>query len=75
MNKDTMMMVSIALAFFAVFYIYRELQSTKLQLQKMSEPVPVPVAAPVPVQTMVQVPVQVPVKIEKKKEPAGETVE
>jgi len=70
MNKDTMMMVSIAVALFAVFYIYRELQSTKLQLQKLSDPVPVPVPVLAPV-----VPVQSPVKAEKKKEPAGETVE
>ncbi len=66
MNKETIMMISIAVALCAVFYLYRELQSTKIQVQKLSEPValPLPMVAPLPVQTMVQAPV--------KKEPAGE---
>jgi hypothetical protein len=40
-------MVAIAVALFAVFYVYRELQSTKLELQKLTAvPVAVPVAVP-----------------------------
>jgi hypothetical protein len=66
MNKETIMMVSIAVALFAVFYLYRELQSTKIQVQKLSEPVALPV--PMPVSLPIQVPVQVPIK----KETAGE---
>jgi len=52
MNKDTMMMASIAVAFIAVFLLYREIQKTKLDLLKLSEfddvaPPPPPVKAPV----------------------------
>ena len=44
MNKDTMMMVAIAVALIATFYIYKEMQKTKLDIQKLSEvPVPPPV--------------------------------
>jgi len=52
MNKDTMMMASIAAVFIAVFLLYREIQKTKLDLLKLSEfedvaPPPPPVKAPV----------------------------
>ena len=52
MNKDTMMMASIAVAFIAVFLLYREIQKTKLDILKLSEfddvvaPPPPPVKAP-----------------------------
>jgi hypothetical protein len=68
LNKETFTMVAIAVALFAVFYVYRELQSTKLELQKLSA-VPVPVAVP-HVPQVQQVPQPKPVK---KKEPVEET--
>jgi len=37
MNKDTMMMASIVVAFIAVFLLYREIQKTKLDILKLSE--------------------------------------
>jgi len=61
MNKDTMMMVGLAVALLAVFYLYREVQKNKAELKKFSDaqfpksilkvsaaPVPVPVPVPVP---------------------------
>ena len=64
-----MMMVAIAVALFAVFYMYRDVQGVKLELQKLSVPPPVIQVAPVaPVAPAT-------VKPSKKKEPAGETDE
>lgn len=37
MNKDTIMMASIVVAFIAVFLLYREIQKTKLDILKLSE--------------------------------------
>ena len=64
-----MMMVAIAVALFAVFYMYRDVQGVKLELQKLSVPPP-PVIQVAPV-----APAPTPVKPSKKKEPAGETDE
>lgn len=70
LNKETFTMVAIAVALFAVFYVYRELQSTKLELQKLTAvPAPVPVAVP-HVPQVHQAPQPKPVK---KKEPVEET--
>ena len=46
MNKETMMMVAIAVALVATFYLYRENQKNKLDIQRLSE-VPPPVLPPV----------------------------
>ena len=45
MNKETMMMVAIAVALIATFYLYKEMQKTKLEMQKLSD---VPQAPPPP---------------------------
>lgn len=58
MNKETMMMVAIAVALIATFYLYKEMQKSKLEIQRLSD-------APVPVQTP---PVQSPPKTILKKE-------
>jgi hypothetical protein len=63
MNKDVLVLVSLACALVAVFYIYKDLQKTKLEVQKLSE-TPVHHAAPAP-QPVQQKPVQ-------KKAPAPE---
>jgi hypothetical protein len=68
MSKETIMMVAIAVALFAIFYVHREVQSTKLELQKLSTPVPAPLPAPV------LAPVVAP-KSGKKKESADEVPE
>ena len=68
MSKETIMMLAIAVALFAVFYVHREVQSTKLELQKLSTPVPAPL--PVPVLAPVVAP-----KPGKKKESADEVSE
>ena len=50
MNKETMMMVAIAVALIATFYLYKEMQKSKLEIQRLSD-VPVqapPVQAPLP---------------------------
>jgi len=60
------MIVAIAVALFAIFYVNRELQSTKLEVQKLSE-LPAPVQSPAPVPA--------PAKPSKKKESADETLE
>jgi hypothetical protein len=70
MSKETIMMVAIAVALFAIFYVHREVQSTKLELQKLSTPVPVPLPAPTPVLAPVVAP-----KSGKKKESADEVPE
>lgn len=44
MNKETMMMVAIAVVLIATFYLYKEMQKNKLDIQRLSE---VPVALPV----------------------------
>ncbi len=69
MSKETMMIVAIAVALFAIFYVHRELQTTKLEVQKLSAPV----LAPAPVQP--PAPVLAPAKPSKKKESADETLE
>jgi hypothetical protein len=48
MNKDTMMMVAIAVALIATFYLYKEMQKSKLEIQRLSE-VPPPPTLPPPV--------------------------
>ena len=68
MSKETIMMLAIAVALFAIFYVHREVQSTKLELQKLSTPVPAPL--PVPVLAPVVAP-----KPGKKKESADEVSE
>ena len=47
MNKETMMMVAIAVALIATFYLYKENQKNKLDIQKLYE-VPPP-ALPKPI--------------------------
>ncbi len=37
MNKETMMMVAIAVALIATFYLYKEMQKSKLEIQKLSD--------------------------------------
>jgi len=55
MNKETMMMVAIAVALIATFYLYKEMQKSKLEIQRLSDvpvqgaPPSVPVSPPVPV--------------------------
>jgi len=44
MNKETMMMVAIAVTLIATFYLYKEMQKNKLDIQRLSD---VPVAPPV----------------------------
>ena len=49
MNKDTMMMVAIAVALITTFYLYKEMQKSKLEIQRLSEvPPPAPPPAPPP---------------------------
>jgi hypothetical protein len=59
MNKETMLMVAVAVALFATFYLYRENQKNKLDIQKLLEtPVPVPqVPKPILKKEKVQIPV------------------
>ena len=64
MNKDVLVLVSLACALVAIFYIYKDLQKTKLDVQKLSDTPVVHHAAPVP-QPVQQKPVQ-------KKAPAPE---
>jgi hypothetical protein len=40
MNKDTMMIVAVVVALLATFYLYRETNKNKLDIQKLMEPVP-----------------------------------
>lgn len=70
MSKETIMMLAIAVALFAIFYVHREVQSTKLELQKLSAPVPAPLPVPAPVLAPVVAP-----KPGKKKESADEVSE
>ena len=50
MNKETMMMVAIAVALIATFYLYKEMQKSKLEIQRLSDvPVPVQSLPPPPV--------------------------
>ena len=49
-NKDTLIMFALAVSLFATFYIYKEMQKTKLDVQKLNdtpEPLPQPVLAPI----------------------------
>ena len=46
MNKETMMMVAIAVALIATFYLYRENQKNKLDIQRLSEVPVLPPALP-----------------------------
>jgi hypothetical protein len=51
MNKETMMMVAVAVALLAAVYLYRENQKSKVEFEsfkKLLQPVPV-VAPPAPV--------------------------
>jgi hypothetical protein len=36
-NKEILMMLSLAFALFAIFYLYKDTQKTKLEVQKLSE--------------------------------------
>jgi hypothetical protein len=58
-NKDILVLVSLACALIAIFYLYKDQQKTKLDVQKLSEsatqavvappkPLPVPVQKKVP---------------------------
>jgi hypothetical protein len=67
MNKETMMMVAIAIALIATFYLYKEMQKSKLEIQRLSD---VPVSVPVPV----SIPVQTPKSIIKKERVSLPTV-
>jgi hypothetical protein len=68
MNKETMMMVAIAVALIATFYLYKEMQKNKLEIQRLSD---VPVQSPPP---PVSLPVQTPKSILKKERVAPPTV-
>jgi cell division protein FtsN len=50
MNKDIMMMVAIAVVLFATFYLYKETQKNKLEIDtlKNTPPPPPPPVAPPP---------------------------
>jgi hypothetical protein len=39
-NKDMLLMISVACALIAIFYLYKEQQKTKLDVQKLSEAPP-----------------------------------
>ena len=56
MNKETMMMVAVVVSLLASFYIYKDMQKTKLELQKLNE---VPVHVPPPTKSILK-------KVEKK---------
>ena len=61
MNKDTMMMVGLAVVLIATFYLYKEIQKNKLEIKKFSDAqfpksilkVPAAPAAPAPAQVPV----------------------
>ena len=36
-NKDVLLMISVACALIAIFYLYKDQQKTKLDLQKLSD--------------------------------------
>lgn len=44
-NKDMLLMISVACALIAIFYLYKEQQKTKLDVQKLSEAPPKQAAA------------------------------
>lgn len=53
MNKDIMMMVAIAVVLFATFYLYKETQKNKLEIDTLKntpppQPVVIQTAAPPP---------------------------
>ena len=59
MNKETMMMVAIAVTLVATFYLYKEMQKNKLDIQRLSEvPVALPPVFPKPILKKEKVPVQ-----------------
>jgi hypothetical protein len=52
-NKDIMIMISVACALIAIFYLYKDQQKTKNDLQKLTDSqvapiIPVPVKKPAP---------------------------
>jgi hypothetical protein len=49
MNKETMMMVTIAVTLIATFYLYKEMQKNKLDIQRLSEVPPAPPVFPKPI--------------------------
>ena len=61
-NKDILVLVSLACALIAIFYLYKDQQKTKLDVQKLSEVAtqavapPKPLPVPVPVQKKVPAP-------------------
>jgi len=58
MNKETMLMVAVAVALIATFYLYRENQKNKLDIKKLLEtPTPAPVSKPILKKEKVQIPV------------------
>ena len=69
MNKETMMMVSIAVALIAVFYLFRENQKTKLDIKSLKD---VPVQLPVNQQAVITPPKPI-LKKEKVQVPATST--
>ena len=48
MNKDTMMIVAVVVALLATFYLYRETNKNKLDIQKLMDPAPLPQAVITP---------------------------
>jgi len=61
MNKETLMMVSIAVALFAIFYVYRDVQQTKIELKNLSDRPELSAVPPVAVKKKSPVPQPVPV--------------
>ena len=58
-NKDILVLVSLACALIAIFYLYKDQQKTKLDVQKLSEVATQAVVAPpkpLPVQKKVPTP-------------------
>ena len=58
MNKETIMMISIAVALFAIFYVYRDVQQTKIELKNLSDR---PDMSAVPLKKKIPAPQPVPV--------------
>ncbi len=63
MNKDTMMMVGLAVVLIATFYLYKEIQKNKLEIKKFSDSQVPKSILKVPAAPAVQVPAQPPAPV------------
>lgn len=52
MNKDTLILFSLAVALFAIVYLYRDLQKAKVDFQKLNEESLLAAAPPPPPQVV-----------------------